>query len=213
MESIAVVRSKFEVLRTFEDVAKFDAWAEVQMAQIDDETLKLATLEQQCVREAEEEKTRLQGLGWFRRLFASKTELRKREAAVQQKQRALQACAHYQDELAEMVEFTPDNAAEQKALLKQLRLQKKELQAQKKELSADMRAIRQQHRTASAEAGRFMGGFIYDRKIAATTRRELRVSREAQLRPHENMKESIDRQIRSVDRRILWTERFGHAEE
>lgn len=157
----------------------------------------------------EAERSRIAALNRFSRLFASKAQLANLEAATTKATRVLEVLAQHQDALAEMIEFTPNTVAEQKALLKQMRLEKKELQADKKERAADMKAIRQGHREAAADAGQFLGGIIYDRKLAASTRRALRTSREAQLGPHEGAQAATDRQIRTVERRILWLERFG----
>ncbi|MDP2275484.1 MAG: hypothetical protein Q8K32_32350 [Archangium sp.] len=165
--------------------------------------------QEQARKAMEAERSRIAALNRFSRLFASKAQLANLEAATTKATRVLEVLAQHQDALAEMIEFTPNTVAEQKALLKQMRLEKKELQADKKERAADMKAIRQGHREAAADAGQFLGGIIYDRKLAASTRRALRTSREAQLGPHEGAQAATDRQIRTVERRILWLERFG----
>jgi len=213
LDSLEAIRARFEALRTFEDVEAFDTWAGTQLDQIDavsGDALDQQNRKRQAV---EGERARLEGLNFFSRLFASKKQLQLLEAEASEAERIVETLVRYQDEMAEMIEFSPDNPADQKALLKELRLQKKELRAEKNDVAANMRAIRQEHREAGAGAGRYLGGLVYDRKLAGATRRALRISQEKTLRPHESQKEALDRQIRAVERRILWTERFGHDDE
>ncbi|MTJ50517.1 hypothetical protein [Dolichospermum sp. UHCC 0259] len=112
------------------------------------------------------------------------------------------------EKLQECIDFTPNSIKEQKILLKELKQQKKELQLKKRELTANMRSIQADSRSRSIYAGRsFLG--IYDSKLAAHKRRRIRYQKEEALRPSEDIKAAIDRQILQIDKDILWVERFS----
>ena len=110
-------------------------------------------------------------------------------------------------EMQDAIDISPTSPEEQKALLKELRLRKKELQAQKRETTTNMRLIREEARRQSVHAGRgFLG--IYDSKLASNQRRQIRYQREAALRPNEDQKAAIERQLIQVERDILWVEKL-----
>ncbi|MBE9251069.1 stage II sporulation protein M [Dolichospermum sp. LEGE 00240] len=112
------------------------------------------------------------------------------------------------EKLQEFTDFTPNSPKEQKILLKELKQRKKELQLQKRELTANMKSIQADARLRSVYAGRdFLG--IYNSKLAAHERRRIRYQKEEALRPSEDMKAAIDRQILQIDKDILWVERFS----
>jgi len=71
-----------------------------------------------------------------------------------------------------------------------------------------MKAVRTGARQQSAQAGRVFGVF-YDSKVAASDRRSIRYAKEATLRPHEDAKAAIERQLVQTDRDILWAEKFN----
>lgn len=111
--------------------------------------------------------------------------------------------------LVENVDLTPNDKAEQKAMLKELRAQKKELQLQKREVKAAATEVRRGIRAEAAQAGRFL--FFYDAKMGAAHRRILRAQREALVAPHETAAAALERRIVALERRINWVARFGDA--
>jgi hypothetical protein len=110
-------------------------------------------------------------------------------------------------QMQEAIDFTPNSVEEQKALLRELRQRKKELQLEKRQVAASMKAIREGARQRSAQAGRGFFG-MYNPKQAASERRSIRYRKEAALRPHEDAKAAIERQIIQIDRDILWVGRY-----
>jgi len=101
-------------------------------------------------------------------------------------------------QLQEAIGFTPNSPEEQKVLLEELRRRKKELRIEKREVSAATKAIRMEARQKSARAAR----------VAASERRSIRHAKEAALRPHEDAKAAIERQIAQIERDIPWIERL-----
>jgi hypothetical protein len=110
------------------------------------------------------------------------------------------------NDLLERIDYTPNNETEQKALIKELRAERKELQMEKREVAAEKRAINRAAREASANAGQ--GFFFYNSKAAASERRAIRRQRAADLAPFEDQAVAIEHQIRDIDRRLVWVERF-----
>jgi hypothetical protein len=112
-------------------------------------------------------------------------------------------------QLQNAIDFTPNTPAQKDLLVKELRHRKKELQAQKREATAAMTAIRQEARVQSVHAGKTWLG-LYDSELAAGQRRGIRYAKEAALRPHEDAKAAIDRQLIKVEKDLLWVEQFEH---
>jgi len=103
-------------------------------------------------------------------------------------------------QLEAAIDFTPDTPNDLKELLKECRQRKKELQAERKAVGAEITAIRvgARQRTATVTPG----------EHAKEERRQITVAKELALRPHENQKADLERQIVALDRTIAWLERF-----
>ena len=111
-----------------------------------------------------------------------------------------QRLAELASQLEAAIDFTPDTPNDLKEQLKECRQRKKELQAEKKAVSAEMTSIRAgaRHRTATVTPGQH----------AKEERRQISVAKEFALRPHENQKADLERQVVALDRTIAWLERF-----
>jgi len=173
--------NKFRNLSTFAEVAEWDKEAEVAIAEIV-ETIKLldtVVLQYSNVNTATQKKF---------------------------KQKYQEILENMALKLQESIDFTPNNSDQQKALLKELSFTKKELQLQKKEVTSTMKTVNERSRSKSVRAGNFLG--IYNSKIAASERRNIRYQRDAQLRPNEAKKAAIERQILQIEKDILSVKRF-----
>lgn len=174
----------FQKLSTFQQVEEWDRLADLEIQQIIN---SVQTIESEIAKYSDI-------LGQFN--------------INQLKQRYIVVLENMAEKLQEAIDFTPNSIKEQKILLKELKQQKKELQLKKRELTANMRSIQADARSRSIYAGRgFLG--IYDSKLAAHERRRIRYQKEEALRPSEDIKAAIDRQILQIDKDILWVERFS----
>lgn len=108
------------------------------------------------------------------------------------------------EQLEALSDQTPDTPEEKKALLADLKALKKELAQEKKELSLAMREVRNGARRAGAQ----VGGFFSTPRSRRYERVQIRLNKEAALKPHEDEKTAIERRILSLDRLILWVERI-----
>jgi hypothetical protein len=201
---------EFDTLTTFEDVTEWDARAarvvteaEQRWAQLNDYAARAAaTIDRYRLANTDPPHVRAARIA---KSVATLEHLRNVAGQIEE---------HY-EALLDRIEQTPDDPQAQKALLRELRAEKRELQAQKKALKLDAAEIRRSVRQQSAEAGAwsFFGRPAYSPAQAAMERRALRRERERALQPNEDAVAALDRQILAVDRRILWVQRFGHEED
>jgi hypothetical protein len=203
------LRAAFDGLRTFEQVAQWDA-AATALAQQLQRALEISQQHHQgLLAQADEARRQHVAKPFFKRLFgrSSEPEIRAQANQVHGHRENLGMLIN---ELLELIDYTPNDDKECKELLKELRGDKKELQVKKREIAAQKRAINHAARAASATAGRTGIIFVtYDSKLAAAQRRAIRRDRMAALAPHEDQQHAIEHEIIALDRRILWLERFG----
>jgi len=174
--------NKFRNLSTFSEVVEWDKEAEVVIAEIVDKIKILDTIVLQYSNVNNFTQTKF-------------------------KQKYQEILENMALKLQESIDFTPNNSDEQKFLIKELSFTKKELQLQKKEVTANMKNVNEKARSKSVRAGNnFLG--IYNSKMAASERRNIRYQRDAQLRPNEAIKAAIERQILQIEKDILWVKRF-----
>jgi hypothetical protein len=174
--------NKFRNLSTFSEVVEWDKEAKVVIAEIVDKIKFLDTIVLQYSNVNNSTQTKF-------------------------KQKYQEILENMALKLQESIDFTPNNSDEQKSLIKELSFTKKELQLQKKEVTANMKNVNERARSRSVRAGNnFLG--IYNSKMAASERRNIRYQRDAQLRPNEAIKAAIERQILQIEKDILWVKRF-----
>jgi len=175
--------NKFRNISTFSEVVEWDKEAEVVIAEIVDKIKLLDTVVLQYSNVNNSTQTKF-------------------------KQKYQEILENMALKLQESIDFTPNNSDEQKALIKELSFTKKDLQLQKKEVTATMKNVNERARSRSVRAGNnnFLG--VYNSKMAASERRNIRYQRDAQLRPNEVIKAAIERQILQIEKDILWVKRF-----
>ncbi len=110
-------------------------------------------------------------------------------------------------EMEQKVDLVPDSQSKRDSLLKELRHHMKELKAKKKEATVAATEIRREARVAIDGAGKTWLGF-YDPSLAADQRRGIRHAKEDALRPYEDTKETIERQLIALEKHVTWLENF-----
>ena len=199
--------SDFKMLATFSAIASWDSQAQMEIERILgvirdlDIEISRQTQALEKIRQSKSEKS------FVGRLFSSDKEEKELMQLIEKYNQYKATLGKMTSQLQESIDFTPNSLEEQKILLKELRQRKKELQVEKREIAAAMKALRTDARQQSAQAGRVFGVF-YDSKVAASERRSIRYAKEATLRPHEDAKAAIERQLVQIDRDILWAEKF-----
>lgn len=147
-DSAKAVLSGFSELETFQDVAAWDSRAQDLANQIHAECDRLTAF----VAKADAVIV-THGRSPSAPKHVHAAELQKTRDLTKQAKAAVQQLAPLYDDLLQRIDFTPDNKADQQALLKELRSQKKELALQKREQKAAATAVRREARVASSTAG------------------------------------------------------------
>jgi len=206
-ETFYDVMDKLKVLKTFAEVSTWDHDAQLELG-------KIIKVIKDLDRELADEGNSLEKAKQIRaeknlltRVFQGHKEEKKVIQHSEQCRNNKIQLTELANQLQESIDFSPNNMEEQKTLVKELRLRKKGLLVKKREVAAIMTELRTQARQLSAEAGKV--GFFYSSKTAAVERRSIRYAKEDALRPHENNKTAIERQLIQVDKDILWAERFA----
>src|SRR4030065_1841032 len=104
------------------------------------------------------------------------------------------------DQFESAIDFMPDSLDELKELLDECKQQKKELLTEKKAVNAQMSTIRVEAKSqiANTNYGKYGKG----------DRRRIRLNKDVALKPQEDQKTAIQRQITKLDHIIDWLERF-----
>lgn len=206
--SYHALMDEYKTLSTYEAVA---AWDQRAQAEVDRIAGVLQKLDAETARQLEalkQAKLEHAQKSFLKRTFAGRKPEQEIAQFIEQCRRSMATLEELASHLQEAIDFTPNSPEEQKALLRELRLRKKALQAEKREVLADMKAIRAEARVKSVHAGKgFLG--TYDSRRAAYERRQIRYAKEAALRPHEDSKAAIERQLVQVEKDIVWAERFN----
>ena len=199
--------AQFRTLSTFAAIESWDRQAQTEVERILSviRGLEIEIAQQaQTIEQLRQSKSEKSLVG---RLLSSRKEEKEITQHIEKYHEYKTTLGKIASQLQESIDFTPNSPEEQKVLLKELRQRKKELQVEKREIVATMKAVRTDARQQSAQAGRVFGVF-YDSKMAASERRSIRYSKESALRPHEDAKAAIERQLVQVKRDILWAEKF-----
>lgn len=207
-ENYRTLLMKYKSLSTYEEVANWDELARKEVDRIIEVLQKIDSELTQKYELLEQAKNEYSQKSFLQRLVAShksEAEIATTIARYRSYQVSLEEISA---KLQEMIDFTPNTPDEKKDLLKELRLRKKEIQTEKRELAANMKAIRNEARVQSVHAGSVFTSYIYLPKIATFQRRQIRYAREAELRPNEDAKSAIERQLIQIEKNILWVERF-----
>ena len=104
------------------------------------------------------------------------------------------------DQFESAIDFMPDSLDELKESLEECKQQKEELLTEKKAVKAQMSSVR-------VEAKQQIANTNYG-KYGKGDRLRIRLNRDAALRPQDNQKTVIERQIAELDQIIVWLERI-----
>lgn len=107
--------------------------------------------------------------------------------------------------LEELIERTPDDEAEAKQMLRELKLMKKELAVTKKEVRAEMRGVAISARVKNTNIS---GQIFTNAKLKRIQRISARIDKESSLKPLDRQIFIIDQQMLEIDRSINWIEKI-----
>lgn len=209
--SFKALMAEYKELLTFSDVASWDKRAAIEVENLVRTVHDVDKKRTGASNKLGEIRKEHEGKGFFQRMFDSKDQEKTLVQLVENYNKYISWLEDMASQLQEAIDFTPNSPEEKKSLLKELKERKKELQLEKREVAAAMKAIRTDARKQSAVAGtsKSMFGTTYNSSLAAAQRRGIRYQKESALRPQEDAKTAIERQLIQVDRDISWAERFS----
>ena len=199
---------EFAVLSSYDAVAAWDQRASAEVERIMEVIKALEEEITDRVSSLEHAKKEHAEKSFFTRAFASRSNEQEITRTLKEYQSHVARLEQSAADLQEKIDFTPNSPEEKSNLSKEIRLRKKELQTEKRELAANMRAIRNEARVKGVQAGAFLSNIVYSSKVATFQRRHLRYAREAVLRPHEDARAAIERQLIQIEKSLLWVDRF-----
>lgn len=198
--------TELKTISTYDGVTDWDQRATSEVGRIVDLIQGISEQVNRLTQELEQEQRAHGEKSFFGKLSSGRKGEKEIKAQIERHQNYLTKLDGMAAEMQEAIDISPNSAEEQKELVKELRLRKKELQLERREVAANMKAVREEARQKSAVAGKFLGS--YDAKSAAYQRRQIRYKREGALRPQEDARAAVERQLIEVERDILWAERF-----
>jgi chromosome segregation ATPase len=187
-------------LRSFDEIAEWDkkAMAEVEVLHSILKTIegKQQTAMQVISQEQQEHKAK----SFLTKLFDGRKEQKRGLAEQSRLAREKAQIENVIDQFESAIDFMPDSLDELKELLEECKQQKKELLGEKKAVNAQMSSIRVEakQQTANTNYGKYGKG----------DRLRIRLNKDAALRPQDNQKTAIEKQITELDQTIVWLERF-----
>lgn len=188
-------------LSTLQEVAAWDASAEKEIRLLGERLAQLSVL-------VDRAKSVWASVSLFKQPIAAISASISLSRAERQRRTEGSALEAIADALQAAIDKTPNNPQEQKDMLHELKLAKKELALQKKEINAHLTAVRTEARRQSAAVGTGLGLFLGTGTTRRLDRMNIRLQKEAALKPGENLKAQIERQNLLIERTIHWVEKF-----
>jgi chromosome segregation ATPase len=187
-------------LRTFDQIAEWDKKATAEIEAMRSISGTVEGKLQNIALALAQEKQAHESKSFFARLFDGRNEQKRLLVEQARLTRERTQIENLIDQFEAAIDFTPNSMDDLKELIKECKRRKKELQTEKKAISTQMTSIRVEARqqTASTVSG----------KYGSWDRRQIRLNKEAALRPHETQKAAIERQIIKLDQIVIWLERF-----
>lgn len=196
----------YEDLETFGDSTQWDIEASALIDLFKEEIIEVLDFkksEQQTWKELKDER---ESKSFLLRNFSSKKAEKEHEENIIEMDEVVTNINSTIENLQELIDSTPNSKAEQKEILDTLKFRKKELTLEKKEVNESIRQINTQARKEISKVSGLSRGFIGD--VARYDRMSIRHQKESALRPNEDAKTAINRQLHDVEKKILWVSHF-----
>lgn len=195
-----VLATAIRGIRTFDEIAEWDKKATTEIEVMRSMFRTVESKLQNVVQALAQEKQQHESKSFFARLFDGRNEQKRLLSEHARLTNEKVQIENLIDQFESAIDFTPNSMDDLKELIKECKQRKKELQTEKKALGAQMASIRVEARQQTAKT---VSG-----KYGTWDRRQIRLNKEASLRPHETEKAAIERQIIRLDQIIIWLERF-----
>jgi chromosome segregation ATPase len=187
-------------MHSFEEIATWNknALAEVKVLQ---SILKAIEEKQQtAIKVVSQEQQNHAAKSFLPKLFDGRRELKRWLAEQSRLAREKAQIETVIDQFESAIDFMPGSLDDLEELMEECKRQKKELLTEKKDVNAQMSSIRldAKQQTANTNYGKYGKG----------DRRRIKLNKDAALKPQDDQKTALARQITKLDEMIHWLERF-----
>ena len=187
-------------LSSFDEIAEWDKKVMAEVEALHSILKAIEVKQQTAIQIISQEQQEHNGKSFLTRLFDRRKEQKRGLDEQSRLAREKAQIENVIDQFESAIDFMPDSLDELKELLEECKQQKKELLSEKKAVNAQESSIREEakQQTANTNYGKYGKG----------DRRRIRLNKDAALRPQDNQKTAIERQITELDQIIVWLERF-----
>lgn len=188
-------------LRNFDEIAEWDKKAMAEVEALHSVLKAIEGKQQTAIQGISQEKQEHKAKSFPTKLFDGRKEQKRWLAEQSRLDREKAQIENVINQFRSAIDFMPDSLDELKEILEQCKQQKKELLTEKEAVNAQMASVRVEakQQTANTNYGKYGKG----------DRRRIRLNKDAALRPQDNQKTAIERQITELDQIIVWLERFS----
>jgi chromosome segregation ATPase len=187
-------------LRSFDEIAEWDKKARAEVEALHSILKAIEGKQQTAIQGISQEQQEHKAKSFLTKLFDGRKEQKRGLAEQSRLAREKAQIENVIGQFESAIDFMPDSLDKLNELLEECKQQKKELLAEKKAVNAQMSSARieAKQQTANTNYGKYGKG----------DRRRIRLNKDAALRPQDNQKTAIKRQITELNQIIVWLERF-----
>ena len=195
-----LLATTIKTLRSFDEIAEWDKKALAEVEALHSILKAIEGKQQKAFQGISQEQQEHKAKSFLTKLFDGRKEQKKWLTEQSRLAREKAQIESVIDQFESAIDFMPDSLDDLIELLEECKQQKRELLTEKKAVNAQMSSIRVEARqqTANTNYGNYGKG----------DRRRIRLNKDAALRPQEDQKTAIERQITKLDQIIIWLERF-----
>jgi len=188
-------------LRNFDEITEWDKKAMAEVEALHSILTAIEGKQQKAIQVISQEQQEHEAKSFLTKLFDRRKEQKRWLVEQSRLAREKAQIENVIGQFESAIDFMPDSLDKLKELLEECKQQKEELLTEKKAVNAQMASIREdaKQQTANTNYGKYGKG----------DRRRIRLNKDAALRPQDDQKTAIERQITELDQTIVWLERFS----
>jgi len=196
----SLLATAIKSLRNFGEITEWDKKALAEVEALNSILKAIEGKQQKAIQVISQEQQEHEAKSFLTRLFDRRKEQKRWFAEQYRLAREKVQIENVIGQFESAIDFMPDSLDKLKELLEECKQQKEELLTEKKAVNAQMASTREdaKQQTANTNYGKYGKG----------DRRRIRLNKDAALRPQDDQKTAIERQITELDQTIVWLERF-----
>jgi hypothetical protein len=200
----------FDNLENFSEAIQWDSDASSLIELFKNSISDFLEYQKSLQQELEIIKTERESKSFFMRSFSSKKSEKEHAESILDMADVVKKTEIIIEKLQDLIDRTPNSKVEQKEMLNELKTIKKNLALEKREINESIRKVNVEARKSISKVTGISGGIFGT--VARAHRVSVRYQKEAALRPNEDAKAGINRQLLQVEKDILWVSKFNGDE-